>query len=135
MKDDKICALTPPIDGRKQREQFWVRTCGERMDLKLVSFKPGGMYVFLRASHEAAGLPRAPEGHREAPEGRRGGFVAGPFGDAHATPLTEEISKTDSEHKADSGAGRMDSQRAAGQGHAKAHHEAHRAPYGRPRAP
>ena len=37
--------------------------------------------------------------------------------------------------KANSEARHMDSQRAAGQGDAKAHSKTHRAPYGRPQAP
>ena len=41
----------------------------------------------------------------------------------------------DSEREANSETKRMDSQRAAGQGDAKAHSKTHRAPYGRPQAP
>ena len=47
---------------------------------------------------------------------------------AHNVSITGEISKINSERKANSEARRMDSQRAAGQGDAKAHSKTHRAP-------
>ena len=50
-------------------------------------------------------------------------------------PLTGGISEINSEREANSETGRMDSQRAAGQGDTKAHSTTHRAPYGRPQAP
>ena len=49
--------------------------------------------------------------------------------------ITGEISKINSERETNSETGRMHSQRAAGQGDAKAHSKTHRAPYGRPQAP
>ena len=48
---------------------------------------------------------------------------------------TAEISKVNPERETSSEARRMSSQRAAGQGDAKAHYKTHRAPIGRPQAP
>ena len=51
------------------------------------------------------------------------------------TRVATEVTKSDCERKTNSEAKRMDSQRAAGQGDAKAHSETNGAPYGRPQAP
>ena len=48
--------------------------------------------------------------------------------------IAEEISRINSKQPTPK-LGAMDSQRAAGQGDAKAHYRTHRAPYGRPQAP